>query len=359
MIWKRYLLKEFLKVFAIVLFGFFFLYCALDYSFHMEDFLKNKNIHLADFILYYSHLFIKRTDLMISLALLIASIKVLCTLNANRELLALQVAGLNFKKLITPFLLVATCCTLFHFVSVEFILPHSTVYLDDFHHSHFKHPDRGHRAIARKEKLHVIPLSDRSKVIYQYFDKEKDAYFDVIWMRSADDLWRIKYLKTGAKNPQGKYVDHFVRHPGGFFEKESSHVDYEFTQLRWTRETSNNPFIPYENRKASELWRMAHRSTTTAYEKAEILTNFYFKSAMPLLPLLVIIAASPFCIRYSRSQPVFFIYAFGIFSYVAFYLFMNASVILGETNVFSPIIAIFAPFILCGAFFSWKFIKTV
>lgn len=358
MIWQRYFLKEFLKIFALVLFGFFFLYCLLEYSFHMQDFLKNKKLHLIDFMLYYGHLFIKRFELLVPLGLLVACIKVLSTLNVSRELLALQVGGLNFKKLVKPFFLVASCCTLFHLISIEYILPKSMVYLDDFHNSHFKHPDRG-SGLTRKEKLHIIPLQDRSKVIYQYFDKEKEAYFDLVWIRTSDDIWRIKYLNTEGKYPIGHYVDHFLRNKDGFFEKEASHTQFQFTQLKWLRETSNSPFIPYENRKATELWQMAHRSTTTSYEKAEIMSNFYFKIIMPLLSLLVILAAAPFCIRYSRTQTLFFTYALGLFAFISFYLFMNASVILGENNVFPPIIAISTPFIICGVLFGSKFIKTV
>jgi lipopolysaccharide export system permease protein len=359
MIWQRLIFRELLKNFALVLFGFFFLYCALDYSFHMQDFLKGKGIRIVDFGLYYTHLFIKRSDLLIPLGVLVATIKVLTTLNTQRELLALQVAGLNFKKINKPFLLLAACCALFTLISTECILPHSTIYLDNFHNSHFSHSNQGVRALAKKEKLQVIPLPDRSKVVYQYFDKEKEAYFDLIWIRTPDDIWRMKYLKMNGKHPMGEYADHFVRGKNGFFEKVTSHVEYEFTPLKGMRESSVNAFIPYENRKASELIRLGHRSTTTAYEKAEIMTNFHSKIAMPFLPLLVVMAASPFCVRYSRTQSPFFTYVFGIFGYITFYLITNACFILGESNALSPGIAIYTPFLVCGSYFSLKFFKTI
>jgi len=358
MIWQRYLLKEYIKVFSLVLFGFFFIYLALDYSSHMQDFLKSKQLHFRDFIFYYGTLFIKRSDLLIPLGLLIASIKVLTTLNSHRELLALQVAGLNFKKLTKPFFLVAACCTLFNLFSTEFILPQSLSYLDNFHNHHFKDTNRSHRVFVKKEKLHVIALKDRSKAIYQYFDKEKEAYFDLIWIRTPDDLWRIKYLQTEGSYPIGHYADHFIRNKEGFFEKESSYIQKTFTDLPWAEKSLDTSFTPYENRKVSELWRIAQRSTTTAYEKIEIMTHFYFKIVMPFLPLLVVIASTPFCICYSRTQLMFFIYAFALFGFITFYLLMNASVILGENNLFPPLIAICAPFTICTLCFSWKFIKT-
>lgn len=361
MIWKRYILKEIIKVFTLVLFGFFFLYCVFDYSLHMQDFLKDKKIQLLDFFIYYGHLFIKRAELLVPLAMLIATIKVLSSFNSHRELLALQVAGLSFKKLLRPFFLLGAVCTLYSFVSVEFFLPTSLAYLDNFHNSHFKHSEQRHKIynLKTKDKLHTIPLKDRSKVVYQYFDSAQDAYFDVIWIRSPGDLWRIKYLKIGDHSPQGKYVDHFVRDSQGFFEKAQSYIFYEFSDLKWDRETVFSPLVPYENLKTSDLIKTASLKTTTSYEKSEVMTNFFYKCAMPLLPLLVILGAAPFCVRYSRTQMAFFTYATGIFGFITFYLIMNAAVILGENHVFSPFVAIFTPFIFCCLVFGWKFYKTV
>lgn len=358
MIWQRYLLKDFFKIFALVLFGFFFLYCALDYSFHMQDFLKSKTIHFTDCLLYYTHVFIKRGDLLIPLAILLATIKVLTTLNAQRELLALQVAGLNLKKILLPVVWVASLTSLFNLLSYEFIFPRSAIYLDRFYEDHFSHSRNRKHALAPKEKLHIVPLTDRSKVVYQYFDQEKGAYFDLIWIRTPDDIWRIKYLKTDGKYPVGEFVDHFVRSKKGFFEKEASYPACTLTQLKWVRD-SVAPCVPFENRQISELWKLKAKSTTTAYEKSEILTHLYYKLIMPFLSLLVVIAVAPFCLQYSRTRSPFFTYAFGLFGYVSVYLMINSTFILGETNVLDPSVAILGPFFLFAGIFSWKFFKTI
>lgn len=357
MIWQRYLLKDFFKIFILVLFGFFFLYCALDYSFHMQDFLKSKSIGFLDVLLYYSHIFIKRSDLLIPLAVLLATIKVLTSLNAQRELLALQVAGLHLKRILMPLFWVAGLMTLFNLISYEFIFPRSAIYLDNFYDNHFSHSRKKH-TLSQKEKLHIVPLSDRSKVVYQYFDHAKGAYFDLVWIRTPDDIWRIKYLNTDGKYPVAEFADHFVRNKNGFFEKDASYPTCILSQLKWVRENTT-PFVPSENRKTSALWNLKNKSTTTSYEKSEILTHFYYKIIMPFLPLLVVLAAAPFCIQYSRTRSPFLTYAFGLFGYVSFYLFINSTFILGETNVISPSVAILVPFFLVSGIFSWKFFKVL
>lgn len=358
MIWQRYLLREILKIFALVLFAFYFLYMAFDYSLHMHDFIKDKRIQIIDFIFYYGNLFVKRADLLVSLAMLVATIKVLCSLNTHRELLALQVAGIPFKKLIRPFMFIAVVCTIFSYFSMEFIFPRSTTYLDAFHNAHFRHRTRllNKQQVLRREKLHVLSLKDRSKIIYQHFDKNQNAYFDVVWLRTAQDIWRIKYLNLDGPLPLGKYVDHFQSDTQGFFAKTESFESCNLPALKWDPESGS--FAPFENRKPSELWRIAHRASTSSYERSEILTNFFFKCAMPLLPILVVIAAAPFCIRYTRTQTLFFIYAFGLFGFITFYLLVNASVILGENRVVAPALAVFAPFLLCALPFIWKYRNT-
>src|SRR5579862_8822250 len=98
-IWERYLFREILKVFFLFLGCFFFLYSILDYSLHMQDFLVDKKIHFSHLLIYYSYQFIKRADMLIPLALLIATLKVLFTINARGELVALQASGIPTKRI--------------------------------------------------------------------------------------------------------------------------------------------------------------------------------------------------------------------------------------------------------------------
>ena len=107
-IWQRYLFREILKVFFLFLGCFFFLYSIMDYSLHMQDFFVDKQIHLDHLFIYYFYQFIKRADLLIPLAFLIATLKVLFSFNARGELVALQASGLSSRKILRPFFLFAS-----------------------------------------------------------------------------------------------------------------------------------------------------------------------------------------------------------------------------------------------------------
>src|SRR5262245_50908672 len=107
-LWEKYVLREFLKVFFFFLFGFFFIYAIIDYSTHIQDFVHGKNLPVLKILQYYLFQFVKRADILIPLALLISTIKVLCQLNIYRELVAFQSAGIAQKKLLRPLFLMGT-----------------------------------------------------------------------------------------------------------------------------------------------------------------------------------------------------------------------------------------------------------
>jgi lipopolysaccharide export system permease protein len=353
-LWQRLLLKEISGIFLLFLFGFFTIYALIDYSLHMQDFIKDQRIQFFDLLIYYFHQFVKRSPLLVPLALLIATIKVLCGFNASRELVALQAGGISLRRLMTPFFLVATLCSLYSAANAEFLLPRSLNYADQFHKAHFRHSMTGNR----KERLHVLTLKDNSKLIYQTYNREQECFSDVVWIRSADDVWRMKLLKADPKNPEAKFVDHLVRNGQGIIEKGESFETYLFHQMQWKPEATNLGTLPVENRKISSLYRLLfEKKETTTFEKSELLTQFLYKSSLPFLPFLVVIGVAPFCIRYTRQAPLFFIYSFSLFGFIAFYMLMDAATILGENQVLSPWIAVLAPSILCASFFTFKFVR--
>ena len=347
-IWERYLLKEIFKVFFLFLGCFFFLYALIDYSLHMQEFIVDKGINLSHIATYYTFQFIKRADLLVPLALLISTLKVLFAMNTRGELIALQSSGLARRRILRPFFLVGALCALFNLASSEFFLPQSLNHLDQFRETHFKHSRHGNR----KEPIHVLPLKDRSKIIYQTENKEKNLYFDVFWIRSVNEIWRMNTLSSDPSHPVGHFVDRLVRNGEGNFEKVESFDEYRFDKFRWQADPSGKGYTPLENRSLSDLLKVLLQKTkTTAYEYPQVLTHFLFKITMPLFCLLVIAAGAPFCLRHSRNLPLLLTYAIALFSFIAFFAMMDAAMVLGENLVLSPYVAVLAPFALCFAAF--------
>ncbi len=343
-LWERHLLKEVLKVFSFCLGAIYILYALIDYSTHMQDFVKNSSLSYRDLGFYYLHQFLKRADLLLPLSLIVATIKVFLTLNTRFELLALHMAGISARRLTRPLFIVGCACTLFNYCNSELFSPQSLNFLDTFDKTHFKHSHKG----KRKEPFHIFALEDGSSLVYQYHDPEHGAFFDVFWIRSHQDVWHMKYLYPSLPL-KGTYVDHLIRDANGVFTKESSLETRLFDELPWNQTLTDKGPVPFENRSLNSLCKLYFAQKTSSLsmcERTQVLSQILIKFLMPILPLLIICAIVPFCMRYHRSLPTFFIYTLSLFGFLALFTCMDAAVILSESQLISPYIAILVPFTL-------------
>ncbi|NGX50561.1 MAG: hypothetical protein K1060chlam2_00407 [Chlamydiae bacterium] len=354
-LWQRYFLREILKVFFLFLFCFFFLYVLVDYSMHMQEILKNKSISLLDFLYYYGMLFSKRCDLLLPLSLLISSVKVLTSLNHKNELLALQTAGIPLHVLTRPFFFVGLLCVGVSYLNVEVIAPKSLTYIAHFEQKYLK---RKKKHTLPQTSVYALPLEDGTRLIYQSYDSTKKEFFDLYWILSHDEIYHMKKLSFGGKYPQGTFVDLMRRNQEGVIEKVDSYNSYLFDSLQLNFNLQKHSGRAIENRSISELIEIILNKTPLFYEnRATAETHLYFKVLMPWLPVLVLIGVIPFCIRSMRNLPTFLIFSLTIFGYIAFFMIMDACVVLGELQVIAPFWAIFSLPILFFTLFGTRFLR--
>lgn len=349
--WQSYFFREVGKVFFFFLFGFFFLYSMIEYSMHMDDFFKDNHLQVREVILYYVHQFLNRFDFLIPMALLLSTIKVLTTLTTRNEWIVLQAAGLSTRKLLSPFILSSLLCATLTYVNFEYFLPSAMRHIDDFRIAHF----HGSHLAQRRELIHLIPLHDNSKLLYQTYDKEKNILFDVLWIKNIDEIWRIKYLSANPATPIAEFADHIVRTSEGILEKQASHSKIVLSDLRWHPRMARKGLTPFDHRSISELRRLMSKPQTSSYEIPKIKTALAFKMAVPLISPLIVIALAPFCLIFSRERHFFLLYSIGLFGLFAFYMFLDSLSILSENGVISSTLAIYFPFACLASFFSWRF----
>ena len=354
-IWQRYFLVGILKTFFLFLLCFFILYALVDYSMHMQEIMKNKRISIGDLAIYYGMLFSKRCDLLLPLSLLIASVKVLTSLNHRNELLALQTSGIAIHRLTRPFFFVGLICVGLSYSNFEILAPKSLNYIDHFEKKYLK--KKSARKV-KKQAVHVLPLEDGTRLLYQKYDAENKEFFDLFWILSIDEIYHTKTLKVTDSGLIGNFVDHLIRSEEGEIKKIASYPTYFFKDLNLNFDLQDHLSIPMENRSISDLITITLNKTSLLYEnRATVHTHLYFKLFMPWLPVLVLISVVPFCIPSVRFLPTFLIFSVTIFGYITFFTVMDGCVILGETQVIPPFWAIFTLPITFFAIFGVRFIK--
>jgi lipopolysaccharide export system permease protein len=350
-IWERYFLREILTAFSFCFFAVYGLYVIVDYA-SRSGIYRAIHVSFIELSGYYFSILIQRLDIFVPFALLVGTIHTLCQLNVHNELIALMTSGVRFRKLLTPFLIFALTFTGLLYLNGEYLLPKAMEYRRAVEDAHFMEKYKS----VKNQSLHSIELEDGSLFLYHRYDSIHHYFFDAYWVRSINQIYRIKYLEHSENKLLGKFVDRFARTSTGELISEQSFNEMEFSDLKISDKELTELLITPQERPISKLWQSLFASSQPD-KKAQIATSLYYKMAMPWLAFLAFIGPAPFCLRFTRQLPVFFIYLISIVTMVAFYLIMNAAFILGEYQTFNPFLAIFVPFSLFAIPLVYRFLK--
>lgn len=341
-IWYRYLFRQLLKTFLFFLICFFAMYVIIDLSVHGVRFLSIGKATFSEISLFYLHNFAMHLHLFMPIAFLLSILKVLLDLNSHNELVALQMAGLSKKILLRPFFLLATFLSLILYINNQWLAPDALDASDAFRSQHSKK-----RKKVKREHLYNLALDDDTELIYQSFDEKKKELFDVFWVKSANDIWHMKYLKIDAKHAKGRFVDRLQRNDQGQFEKTESFLEYSFRKLPWNEHTELERFVPFENRSLLTLLKQA---LTLSADRPRIFCHLHYKMALPLIPYFILIALSPVAMHFSRTRSSFLIVAISLLAFIGLMTILDGMLILGENRVIPGYLAIWGPIAI--AFFA-------
>jgi len=354
-IWEKYFFKEIFKVFFLFLAVFYGLYTLIDYTSHVSSAgHQHSHLHFGEFFLHYFCEFVVRAEILVPFALLIASVKVLCQLNQNNELIALLAAGYSKRRLLAPFISLGFLITALLFLNSEFLLPKATKRLLRLDEKY----SREKSVNKVQSTVHQLTLEDGTTLLFMHWNPALEQFEEALWIRSIDEVWRMPRLKPRTAVPQGEFIDILKRSPKGLLTVAASFETKEIPEMLFNKKRLIETITPPDELALSELvQKLPQESRVKSEKEARILTAFYRKLALPFLPLLAVIGVAPFCMQFSRRLAVFFIYAGSIFGLVAIYIVINAAAVLGERQVLEPFTAIFAPFTFFAALFIFRFFR--
>lgn len=332
-LWRKYISKQSLSCLFFCLISFFTIYVIIDLSVQFHSFVVSGKFIFSKALIYYANQFLKKLPILLPFAWMISLIRTLSNLNLHRELVALQVAGLSLKKIITPLWIITLACCLTGLVNQEYLIPISSQKVTALKETLPKNPLKK----QKKRKFTLLHLEDGSKLVYQKFDEPSGKFFDVFWIRSWNDFWRIKLLNLDVSTPIGEYVDHIIRNEDGCLEKKESYEKCLLPSLKLSQTGLNKKQFAIKNKKISTLIKTS-KDSDSFHTQGELLTCLFHKISSSFYPLLIFLGVVPFCVRYSRAPPIFFIYTIASFCFIVFFTLMNAMLILGENQILPPII---------------------
>lgn len=353
-IWERYFLKEVLKTFFLFLICFYGLYILIDYSNHGRSFHREGSTFWQNFSYYYLCEFINRSEVLIPFAIVLGVTRTLCKLNDNNELIAMMASGVRPSRLLRPFLILGFIFTGLMYLNVEYALPAAAKELKYFDEA------------TRKQKKHKsaplsvehVTLEDKSTLLFQSYDTIHNFFFDAYWVRSIDEIYKIKHLFPHSIPPTGHFVDRLVRNGNDELVVVESHDFTIFPDLKFDAKKLNESLVQPENLPLSKLWEQLPDNYEAHSEKeARMLSTFHRKLATPWLCLLAVLAPAPFCIRFSRQFPAFLVYACSLFGLIGIYIVIDAAHVLGRRQLLDPFYALWTPFLLFFLIFGWRYVR--
>jgi lipopolysaccharide export system permease protein len=356
-IWERYFFREVAKSTFFFVIAFYSLYVIVDYANHASSFHhRHIEFQWRETALYYGCEFARRLEILLPFALMIATIRTLCMLNSHNELIALMASGLSLRTLMRPFIYLGIFCTLLMYLNTEFLLPGSLRQLKSIEDSRSNKRHKDDRPAAAQH----IALEDGSTVIFQNYDTAKNLFFDSYWIRSIDDIYRIKFLHPHSDTgiPLGQFVDHLQRTNNGELVVTESFASKLFPEIVFNKQALFETIMQPEEQSLSDLVdKIPHPKEVASDKEAQLLTIYYRKLFMPWLCLIAVLAPAPFCLMVTRTLPIFFIYACSIFGLVAFNVLMSAAVLLGRRQLIEPFWAIWPIFLLIFSLVLWRFFR--
>lgn len=354
--WERYFYKKIVSAALLFLLVFYGLYVLIDYSSHLSGaHYHHSMLKPLELILHYLAEFSLKADLLLPFALLIATIHTLTQLNIHSELVSLLASGHSMFRLMRPFLISGLFVVFLLYANDEWMIPRAAREVQSLNKKYKIRKEKSSNQIAAQS----LRLEDGTHILYREFDPSLKKFYEVYYIPTIDEVWRIGELNPFDGIAQGSFIDHFQRDKDGNLQPVDSAEKKEFPNLRFQEASLKTILIDLEDLPLSKLYQESpsEKNAEEDEKSARMITALYRKLSLPWLALLAVIGPAPFCVQFSRKLNLFLIFAAGIFGLAGLYLFFDAATVLGERQVLAPSLAILWPMALFISFFLYRFIR--
>ncbi|MHC1725814.1 MAG: LPS export ABC transporter permease LptG [Syntrophobacteraceae bacterium] len=236
----RYVLSHFLPVFAVSIFGFVGLYLVVDF-FERVDRMVEKHLLFQDIYIYFLYKIPLIITQGIPMAAILSTIVALGILKRNRELIAMETAGVNPTYYVAPMVMASLLLSVIHFGINEFAARPLNHKLDEIWEVKVQHKKPAlwmnpeNMWFREENTIYQIRLYDRQKEVMekasiffldpsfrlqQRVDARRIAWTDSGWVAEEGLLIRFEEGKTDQQWFETRKLDLNVS-PGDFIAGET------------------------------------------------------------------------------------------------------------------------------------------
>ncbi len=253
----RYIIKKYLTTFFFAVIIFSMLACVIDFSDHLDNFMRN-NAPLKKVIFQYYLFFIPYiVGLIWPLFCLISVIFFTSRMAYNSEIISMINTGMSFRRLLWPYMVASFILASINLLLNNYIIPKGSKIKTNFENEYiYKMTDRG-----KTKNVHLFTSPNSKIYIKRYMKRDSTANDVMIEEFENGSLKRIlsaEKIKALPKDGEWKLIDYYERTFKGMREEV---VEGEEKVMRIN--LMPDDFIAYDNAKdamtSSELSQYINR----------------------------------------------------------------------------------------------------
>lgn len=341
----RYILREFLKVLALVLISVVALFTIVDYNEIASDVRKHA-IGLDTLLSYYRFQIFYVLNWTLPISVLVATLVTFGILSKNNEVTAIKSGGVSLYRIAVPILAVAAMVSIFAYLILDFVLPYSNERAAEM-----KNRIEGKPAVTKASEQKLWYLG-KGRYIINFLSYDRNArelsQVQVFEFHPTDfRLTRRVYAKLARWNGsawafEDGWMRSFTDDGRSTFTPITAPLPLFYPE---TPEDFAADVKPPDQMTYAQLRRYIQTIRNSGYAAEELTVKLYAKTSWPVISIVMALIAMPFAFRMGKRGALYGIgiaLILGIFYWMIYAVFTK----FGEVGNLPPLLSAWSANIL-------------
>ncbi|HXG59397.1 MAG TPA: LPS export ABC transporter permease LptG [Thermoanaerobaculia bacterium] len=340
----RYILREFLKVLALVLVSTAALIIIVDYTETARD-IRQNDVPLPVVFSYYRYLIFQVINWTLPISVLVATLVTFGIFSKNNEVTAFKSGGVSLYRVSLPVVLVAAVISLLVYLNLDFVLPYANQRVDQL-----KRRIQGKEMSTPAEQKLWFVGKGRYLINFLSYDRARRelAHVQIFEFHPTEfRLTRRLFARTARWNGEAWVFENgWIRSfPDGGYATYTPITRPVVLAYGETPEDFATEVKSPEQMTFAELRRYIRVVRNSGYSAERLMVKLYEKTSWPAISIVMALIALPFAFRIGKRGALYGIgiaLILGIVYWMVFAIFTK----FGEVGNLPPILSAWSANIL-------------
>ena len=335
----RYVLREFLKILALVLISTAALFIIVDYTDLSGD-IRTNHIPFHTVFAYYRFLLFQILNYTVPISVLVATLVTFGLLSKNNEVTAFKSSGVSLYRVALPIIVIAGVMSVLSYLMLDFVLPYSNQRVDQLRN---RIKGRKTVAAAQQQKLWLL---GKGRYLMNFLSYDREA-------KQLSQLQVFEMHPTEFRLTRRVYADHARWDGTGWLFENGWMRSFADDGTTTTFTPIQTPLRLYyaerpedfatevkapDQMTFAQLRRYIETIRRSGYAAEELSVKLYQKTSWPFISVVMTLIALPFAFKIGKRGALYGVgiaLILGIFYWMIFAVFTK----FGEVGNLPPLLS--------------------